>query len=152
MKADLSGWEGGWAEVEGGGDWVLGPEEGGVGGARLQHGEATAQALHTHTANVEDPDPGSGAFLTPRSGIRDGKKIILVLWEFVTELRIRIRINLNCWIRIRVQIADPDPDQGGQKWPTKIEKSTEILCIEVLDVLFWGLKASSVAWAFFIEV
>ncbi len=24
------------------------------------------------TASVADPDPGSGAFLTPRSGIRDG--------------------------------------------------------------------------------
>jgi hypothetical protein len=39
---------------------------------------------------------------------------------------IRIRINLSCWIRIRIriQIADPDADPGGQKLPTKIEKST----------------------------
>jgi hypothetical protein len=41
-----------------------------------------------------------------------------------------IRINLSCWIRIRVriQIADPDPDPGGQKLPTKIEKSPEFSC------------------------
>jgi hypothetical protein len=45
-----------------------------------------------------------------------------------------IRINLSCWNRIRIQIADPDP--GGQKLPTKIEKSTEFSCFEVLDVLF----------------
>ncbi len=37
-----------------------------------------------------------------------------------------IRINLSCWIRIRIQIADPDP--GGQKWPTKVEKSPEFSC------------------------
>jgi hypothetical protein len=29
-----------------------------------------------------------------------------------------------------------DPDQGEQKLPTKIEKSSEISCFEVLDVLF----------------
>ncbi len=69
------------------------------------------------------------------------------------RFRIRIRINLSCWIRtrIRIQIADPDKDPGGQKWPQKIEKSTEISCFEVLDVLFCGLKASPVAWAFFME-
>jgi hypothetical protein len=33
----------------------------------------------------------------------------------------------------------------------KIEKSTECSCFEVLDVLFWGLKASPVAWASFME-
>jgi hypothetical protein len=43
---------------------------------------------------------------------------------------------LSCWIRIRIHIADPDPDPGGQKLPTKIEKSTEFSCFEVLDVLF----------------
>jgi hypothetical protein len=65
----------------------------------------------------------------------------------------RIRINLSCWIRIRIriQIADPDPDPGGQKLPTKIEKSTEFSCFEVLDVLFLGLKASPEAWASFME-
>jgi hypothetical protein len=30
---------------------------------------------------------------------------------------------------------DPDPDPGGQKGPTKIEKSIEIPCFKVLDVL-----------------
>ncbi len=39
-----------------------------------------------------------------------------------------------------------DADPGGQKWPTKIEKSEEISCFEVLDVLFWGLKASQFSW------
>jgi hypothetical protein len=33
----------------------------------------------------------------------------------------------------------------------KIEKSTEFSCLEVLNVLFGGLKASSVAWASFME-
>ncbi len=60
-----------------------------------------------------------------------------------------IRMNWSSWIRIRIQIADPDP--GGQKWPTKIEKSTEFSRFEVLDVLFWGLKASPVACASFME-
>ncbi len=64
-----------------------------------------------------------------------------------------IRINLSCWIRIRfrIQNADPDPDPGGGEWPTKIEKSTEFSCFEVMDVLFWGLKTSPVAWASFME-
>ena len=65
--------------------------------------------------------------------------------------RIRIRINLSCWIRIRIQIADPDPDPGGQKWPQNIEKRTEFSSFEVLDVLFWRLKVSPVAWASFME-
>ncbi len=60
--------------------------------------------------------------------------------------RNRIRINLSCWIRIRIQIADPDPDPGVQKMTHKNRKSTEFLF-----VLFWGLKASSVAWASFME-
>ncbi len=42
--------------------------------------------------------------------------------------------------------VDPDsnlaPDPGGQKWPTKVEKNWEISCFEVLDILFWELKAS----------
>ncbi len=74
---------------------------------------------------VADPDP-------------DGSVNVFMGW-----LRFRqgsgsgsawIRINLSCWIRIRIQIADPD--SGGQKCPTKIEKSTEFSCFEVLDVLF----------------
>jgi hypothetical protein len=31
-----------------------------------------------------------------------------------------------------------DPDPGGRKLPTKIKTSTEISCLEVLDVLFEG--------------
>ncbi len=56
------------------------------------------------------------------------------------RFRIRIRINSSCWIRIRIriQIAAPDPDPGGQKLPTKIEKSTEFSYFEVLDVQFEG--------------
>jgi hypothetical protein len=43
------------------------------------------------------------------------------------------------------------PDPGGQKRHTKIEKSKEFSCFEVLDVLFRGLKASPVFWASFRE-
>jgi hypothetical protein len=35
--------------------------------------------------------------------------------------------------------------------PHKNRKSTEFSCFEELDVLFWGLKASHVAWASFME-
>ena len=47
-----------------------------------------------------------------------------------------IRINLSCWIRIRIRIQIADPAPGEEKLPTKIEKSTEFSCYEVLDVLF----------------
>ncbi len=57
------------------------------------------------------------------------------------RIRIRIRINLSCWIRIRIGIQIQEGKNGPQK------KSTEFSCFEVLDVLFWGLKASPVAWA-----
>ncbi len=33
----------------------------------------------------------------------------------------------------------------------KIEKSPEFSSFEVLDVLFWGMKASPVAWASFMD-
>ncbi len=52
-------------------------------------------------------------------------------------------INLSCWIRIGIWNADPVP--GGQLLPTNIDKSSEISAFEVPDVLFWGLKASTVA-------
>jgi hypothetical protein len=35
-----------------------------------------------------------------------------------------------------IRSVDLDPDPEGQKLPAKIEKSQEILCFEVLDVLF----------------
>ncbi len=51
------------------------------------------------------------------------------------------------WIRIRIRIRnlDPDPDPGEPKWPINIEK-TKYHFFEVLDVFFWRLKASPVAW------
>jgi hypothetical protein len=48
--------------------------------------------------------------------------------------------------KYRIRIRNLDADSGGQKWPTKIEKHQEISCFEVLNVLFWWQKASSVAW------
>ena len=45
-----------------------------------------------------------------------------------------ISINLTCWIRIQ-----------GAIMTHKYRKRKEISCFEVLDVLFWGLKASPVA-------
>jgi hypothetical protein len=33
----------------------------------------------------------------------------------------------------------------------EVEKSGKILCIDVLDVFSWGLKAFPVAWASFVE-
>jgi hypothetical protein len=48
-----------------------------------------------------------------------------------------------------IRVADPDP--GGQKWPTKKEKSEDISWFELLDVLFLELKAPPVAWASFTE-
>jgi hypothetical protein len=44
-----------------------------------------------------------------------------------------------------------DPDSGVLKWPTNLEKSKEFSCFEVLDVLSWGLKASPVSYASFME-
>ncbi len=58
-----------------------------------------------------------------------------------------IRIQSGQWIRIR----NPDPDPGGQKWPTKGEFFYLSSCFELLDGLFWELKASSVTWTFFVE-
>jgi hypothetical protein len=62
------------------------------------------------------------------------KEYINGIFDAVYRPGLRICSNLSCWIRIRIQIADPDP--GGQKLPTKIEKSTEFSCFEVLDALF----------------
>ncbi len=52
-----------------------------------------------------------------------------------------------------IRSADPypDPDPGGQKLPIKIGKNSEISRFEVLNILFWGLKTSSVAWTAFME-
>jgi hypothetical protein len=40
------------------------------------------------------------------------------------------------WIRIQSGHWIRNPDPGGHKRPTKIEKSQEVFCYEVLDVLF----------------
>ncbi len=50
------------------------------------------------------------------------------------RIRIRIRIQSGQWIR-------PDPDPGGKKLPTKVENCSKSSCFEVLDGLFWELKA-----------
>ncbi len=71
-----------------------------------------------------------------------------LIFDFIWGLKLRQRYLFHC---PRARVADPVPDQGGQKWPTKKEKSTEFSCFEVLDVLFWGLKASPLAWAPFME-
>jgi hypothetical protein len=52
---------------------------------------------------------------------------------------------------IRIRIRNQDPNPGGQKLPTKLGKNYDILCFEVLDVLFLALKASSVTWKSFME-
>jgi len=48
------------------------------------------------------------------------------------------------------QVRSVDPDLGGQKWPTKIEKKhCGISCFQCwIIVIFWGLKASPVAWTY----
>jgi hypothetical protein len=45
---------------------------------------------------------------------------------------------LSCWIRIHRQ---------GKTYPQKYRKKKELSCFEVLDVLFFRLKASPAAWA-----
>ncbi len=60
-----------------------------------------------------------------------------------------IQIQSGQWIRIRIRNPDLDPE--GPKWPTKVEKNLELSCFEVLDVLIWELKASSVTWTSFME-
>ncbi len=49
-----------------------------------------------------------------------------------------------------VRSVDPDPDPGGQKMTHKStwRKNLKNSCFEVLDVLFWELKAS---WTSFME-
>jgi hypothetical protein len=53
------------------------------------------------------------------------------------------------WIRIlsgqiQIRIPDPDPDPGRPNLPTK--KKKENSAFAALNFLFWGLKASPVAW------
>jgi hypothetical protein len=54
-------------------------------------------------------------------------------------------------------IGSVDPDSGSgsgsrrEKWLTKVENFLKNSCFEVLDGLYWELKASSVTWTFFVE-
>ncbi len=69
---------------------------------------------------------------------------------------IKISISDPDWIRIQlVRSVDPDSESGSESKRAKMtHKSRNFLensCFEVLDVLFWGLKASSVAWKSFME-
>ncbi len=77
-----------------------------------------------------------------------------------TKILLLILLQRKEWIRsytpemtrictVQSSIMDPDPDPGEQKWPTNIEKSEYIF--KVLDVLFWGLMASPVAWTSFMD-
>jgi hypothetical protein len=55
-----------------------------------------------------------------------------------------------------IRSVDPDPESGSgsgsrRAQRPKKEKSKEISCFEVLDVLFRGLKVSPVAWTSFME-
>ncbi len=48
----------------------------------------------------------------------------------------------SAWIHTDYGQPDPELDPGGEKWPIK---RVDMNCLEVLlDVLFWGLKASLV--------
>jgi hypothetical protein len=77
-----------------------------------------------------DPDPG---FWCPKIEKNSSWKN----WSFFEKLWIRTRIQWGPWIRIRAKEVKND---------TKIEKSKKKNFLEVLDVLFLGLKASLVAW------
>jgi hypothetical protein len=56
------------------------------------------------------------------------------------------------WIQICIDFGRLDPDPGWQKCSAKVEKSKEISCFEVLNLLFYcELKASLVAWTSFVE-
>jgi hypothetical protein len=58
----------------------------------------------------------------------------------------------SAWIRIDVGRLDPDPEEKKiHKKIPGIEKSKEISCFEVLDVLSSELTASPVAWTSFTE-
>jgi hypothetical protein len=45
--------------------------------------------------------------------------------------------------RILIRIRNPDPDRGGQKWPTKIEKSWGISCFEGAGCSFFRVEGLS---------
>jgi hypothetical protein len=53
------------------------------------------------------------------------------------------------------RVADPDSESGSgsrrAKMTHKSRKNFKSSCFEVLDGLFWELKASSITWKFFME-
>jgi hypothetical protein len=53
------------------------------------------------------------------------------------------------WIRIRIDFGQLNPD--GSRRAKITQNSEEISFIEVVDVLFYWLKASPVSWACFME-
>ncbi len=85
----------------------------------------------------------SGPDLDPR--FKSAGKTRIILYKpfpfYSNSVGIHIRINPH-WLGS----LDPAPHVGGEKITHKNWKSEEISCFEVpvLDVLFWGLKASSV--------
>jgi hypothetical protein len=52
-------------------------------------------------SSVADPDPGSGAFLTPGSGFRDGKKFQILIRDYFLKVKL-----------LKFFDVDPDPVSG----------------------------------------
>ncbi len=116
--------------------------------AHVAHHPLYLLQLNSVQFSVADPDPGSGAFLTPRSGSRDGWKI---------RIRIRdeppgsgtiqccgsgsgIRCLFDPWIRDPGRVKNLDPDRG---WTTRI-RNNSVLRIWIRDpVPFWSLDPGS---------
>jgi hypothetical protein len=68
-----------------------------------------------------------------------------------------LKVSQGCGSGSVFQLLDPDPRSkygsgyDTQKLHKKINKNTELLCFEVLHVLFKGLMSSFVAKASFLE-
>ncbi len=113
-----------------------------------------SHALRGHLAGADgrvhppEPQPLSGG-RPGQGGFRQTGTLHTHTSRVADPDPIWIRIQSGQWIRIRIR--NPDPDPRGQKWPTQVEKNLEISNFEVLDVLFWELKASFVTWKSFIE-
>jgi hypothetical protein len=87
---------------------------------------------------IRDPDPGG-----PKTYGSDGSGSATMVRTGSISLPFNIVYASTCHtkplLRIRIRIdfgrLDPDPDPGGQKLPTKVEKSENISCFKVLDIL-----------------
>jgi hypothetical protein len=64
--------------------------------------------------SVADPDPGSCAFFTPGSGIRDGQKVRIRIRDEQPESYFRELRNLFFWVSI-LKFFDADPGSGMEK-------------------------------------